>query len=425
MAAVLQAATVRHLAVVLSFCLACGGSGSPGGAPEPGDPDGGAPDAPDDPTSGDRAIFEQILAGEIDARAGMLAISRSGGFPIATEGGFLFARLDDGGGPYRLAGDHGDWQPEPMEPGPGLYWIERPIAEPDGSRYKLVGAGDVFAADPLARRYGYDEFGEHSLVRASAAHRERWPRIEPEGGQLAARTVRAWVPEGAIERHLYVHDGQNLLAPDAPFGGWKLDESAPAGTLIVGIDNTPDRMSEYTHVADRLGGEPVGGDGDAYADFVAGELVPLVEARYGEPAVRGVMGSSLGGLISFHIALRHPDAFAFVASLSGTFGWGSIGTDGETLIHRMDGAAKLDAVLFLDSGGGPGSGCVDADGDGVADDGDGADNYCVNRQLADQLAASGYEWTTELHHWHEPGAEHNEAAWAARVFRPLEIFAGL
>ena len=29
-----------------------------------------------------------------------------------------------------------------------------------------------------------------------------------------------------------------------------------------------------------------------------------------------------------------------------------------------------------------------------------------------------------FYHW-QSGAQHNEAAWAARVYRPLQVFAGL
>jgi pimeloyl-ACP methyl ester carboxylesterase len=186
-------------------------------------------------------------------------------------------------------------------------------------------------------------------------------------------------------------------------------------------------MSEYTHVADQLG-ETVGGLGDDYADFVAGDVINVIEASYGEPTVRGVMGSSLGGLIAFHMAQRHPDLFHFAASLSGTFGWGSIGSsdpDADTLIRRFTGAGTQDTVFYLDSGGSEGSGCADADGDGVADDGDDSDNYCVTRQLADLLDAEGYEFTMTLHHWWEPDAPHNEVAWAARAFRALDVFEGL
>jgi predicted alpha/beta superfamily hydrolase len=138
------------------------------------------------------------------------------------------------------------------------------------------------------------------------------------------------------------------------------------------------------------------------------------------------VGSSLGGLISFHELLRDPEVWDFAGSLSGTFGWGSIGAANETLIERWQEAPKVSAKVYLDSGGGPGSGCVDSDGDGTDDDSpDSADNYCETVQLRDVLDESGYVFDEELFHWHEPGATHDEAAWAARVFRPVQIFEAL
>ena len=86
-------------------------------------------------------------------------------------------------------------------------------------------------------------------------------------------------------------------------------------------------MDEYTHVPDSLDGELYGGQGDAYAAFLEGTVRPLAAATWGEPATVGVLGSSLGGLISFHVADRAPGEYAFAASLSGTMGWGSIGAD--------------------------------------------------------------------------------------------------
>jgi predicted alpha/beta superfamily hydrolase len=222
---------------------------------------------------------------------------------------------------------------------------------------------------------------------------------------------------------LYVQDGQNLFDPAAMWGGWRLQESAPPGMLIVGIDNTPDRMDEYTHVSDVIDGTPYGGDGDAYAAFLQDTVRPLADATWGEPPTVGLMGSSLGGLISFHVADRYPGEYAFAASLSGTMGWGSIGSQNETMIQRYAAAGHRSTALYLDSGGQGGS-CADADGDGTNDDDpSSADNYCENAQLRDVLAAVGYGFEEDLWHWHEPGAGHNEAAWADRVWRPLALFA--
>ena len=53
---------------------------------------------------------------------------------------------------------------------------------------------------------------------------------------------------------------------------------------------------------------------------------------------------------------------------------------------------------------------------------DAADNYCETVQLRDVLSSKGYVFDQDLWHWWEDGAPHNEAAWAARAFRPLQAF---
>jgi dienelactone hydrolase len=220
-----------------------------------------------------------------------------------------------------------------------------------------------------------------------------------------------------------------LFDPGAAYGGWKLDESLGPSTLAIGIDNAGTlRIDEYTHVPDDPGSGQVGGKGDAYSDYVKDVVRPFIEQKFGVPTRVGVMGSSLGGLIAFHEALRDPGSWDFAASLSGTMGWGSIGKSvhNETLIERFAKAQKIGTRLYLDSGGGPDSGCVDSDSDGIDDDNQNAgDNYCENVQLRDVLTSTGYQLDQDVTYWWENGAGHNEAAWAARVFRPIQIFEAL
>jgi hypothetical protein len=395
-----------------------GGSGASGGS------GGASTDAGPEP-SADAALFAKVLAGSLPASDGLIAIAHSGGFPIQTADGFVFAALDDGLGPYRLAGDFNAWTPAEMTSEAGIFWSRVAIAEPANDKYKFVDGSGAFIADPLARRYGHDQYGEHSLVTVTGAHRERFPRVA--GASLAPRSVRIWVPDQPPLRHLYVHDGQNLFEPSSPFGGWKLHESVASTTLVVGIDNAGGaRMDEYSHVPDLIGGSPVGGKAELYATLVLDVVRPLVEARYGEPERRGVMGSSLGGLVAFFQAERDPGAWQFAASLSGTFGWGSIGAANETLIERFAKSQKLPLLLYLDSGGGAGSGCIDADGDGIFDDSpDSADNFCETAQMKETLEAIGHVSETDLIHFWEPNAKHDEAAWAARVWRPVKQFEAL
>lgn len=390
---------------------ASGGGGlSAGGAAQGGEGTGGAPSDLD-------ALLARLRA---DPEGTMLEESLARGWPVSLSGGYLVVSLQ--GSLDHVAGDWNDWVPEPLTDDDGFSWALVPALS--GDRYKLANGVDTYLVDPWSRGYDYDQFGEISLVPGAEAHLERYFEVGAGQSSLEPRTVRVYLPAEPPTHVLYVHDGQNLFDPDAIWGGWHLQESAPPGMMLVGIDNTAARMDEYTQVADDIG-QVVGGSGDEYAALLEEVVRPLLDQQYGEPGVVGTMGSSLGGLISLHIGLSYPDRYDFVASLSGTLGWGSIGPHtGETMIEHYEAAAKQPFVIYLDSGGDAGL-CADSDGDGIEDDLDSGDNYCETAQMRDVLAAKGYAFDVDLFHWHEPGAPHNEAAWAARVFRPLDIFAAL
>ncbi len=376
---------------------------------------------PGSTSSGQIEDLDALLARlRADLDGTLIEESLAGGWPVRVEEGRVIVSTDGDFG--EVAGDFDDWAGTALTEDQGFAWTVVP--DEAGAHYKLKSR-DAFVSDPWSRGYAYDVFGEISFVTPpSAAHLERWPVVE---GDLDARTVRAWVPAEAATRVLYVHDGQNLFDPEANFGGWHLDEAAPPAMLIVGIDNTAARFDEYTHVEDVVQGQTVGGLGDAYAAFIGDVVRPLVEERYGEPAIIGTMGSSLGGLISLHVALLDPDTYSFAASLSGTLGWGSMDPafDNETIIQRYEAAGHQPFAIYLDSGGG-GDTCDDADGDGTDDDDDtGRDNYCETLQMRDALEGLGWAFDVDLMHWWEEGAQHDEAAWAARAAMPLAMFADI
>jgi hypothetical protein len=411
----------RLFIAVLALSVGCSGD-SASKSTETGSPgtDSGAVDSAT-PAVSDEDLLREAIAGETDAEATLLSIADRGGLPVqTTTGTVLFACLCGDGG-WSVAGDHDDWAGTPMEQSGALWWAEVEVPTPDGSRYKFTD-GSQWIPDPLGRRLAYDDNGELSLVDASFAHLQRWYAVE--GGGLEPRSVQVWVPAGGRFTHaVYAHDGQNLFDPGAFHGGWRLDQSLPPELIVFGIDNTAARFDEYTPTTDDLGSGPVGGKSDDYGVLIDG-LRDRMDEAYGPAERYGLLGSSLGGLVSVALAERDPGSWDMAMSLSGTMGWGSLGTNGETMLDLAAASGALSGVaIYADSGGG--GECVDADGDGMNDDGDDSDNYCSNRQLVDQLAASTHTWDTDLWHWHEPGAEHTEAAWAARVWRPLEIFAGL
>jgi predicted alpha/beta superfamily hydrolase len=286
-----------------------------------------------------------------------------------------------------------------------LFWIHMPARADVPSKYKIVDQKGNYSPDSWSRSFAYDNNGEYSLTKpVEGARFERWPRMTD--GVVEPRAVRVFVPEDRTTHHLYVHDGQTLFDPTGPHGGWKLDQSAGSRTLVIGIDNTPARREEYTHSRDKVRGEDVGGGAPKYAKFVEETLRPFIQKQYGAPKKVGVMGASLGGLVSYYQAVAYPHAYDFVAGLSATMRWGKIGAENPTMADLFRDRPKTKTVFYLDSGGEP----------------NGRDNYNSNRATADALAGLGYRWDEQLYHWHEPGAEHTEKAWADRVHGPLQIF---
>lgn len=366
------------------------------------------------------SLADILAALRADRDGELQKISASEGWPALTDQGYLFVSADTS--LTELAGDHDMWMPEAMMVDQGFsYLVEKTLPAMD--HYKFTD-GKTYASDPWSRAYDYDQYGEISLALPSGKRLERFFGLA--SAKLGPRIVRVLVPAAAPTHVLYAHDGENLFDPSAAYGGWQLEQSAPPAMLIVGIDNTPARMDEYTHVPDVIQGMMVGGKGDDYADLVENVVRPLVKATYGEPKKVGVMGSSLGGLISFHIADHLPGKYDFAASLSGTMGWGSIGqgVHNQTMIERYKAHGHRGTVLYLDSGGA--GNCVDSDHDGIQDDDPNAtDNYCENAQMKATLESVGYQDGKDLFYVYAPGQMHNEAAWAARVGNAMQIFAGL
>ncbi|MCA9489453.1 MAG: prolyl oligopeptidase family serine peptidase [Myxococcales bacterium] len=382
-------------------------------------------------TETDLDVVKGMVAGRIAFEEATATVAWRGGWPVLDGDTAWFVVAEDGRD-WAVAGDFDGWTPEPMDRGPGFRYLQAQVGSaPEGLRYKLTAGAD-WIADPLARSYEYDGYGEISFVEAPTDHArlDRWPRAEGTG--VGPRELRVWVPAGAGPwPTLYMHDGQNLFDPNGIWGGWRMPEALGSRdpVLVVGIDNTIDRFEDYTHVPDDVGyGGPMGGEGDEYAAFVQQVVRPHVEATYGAPDAVGVMGSSLGGLISLVIAQDYPDDYDFAGSLSGTLGWGRFTLDEETIEERFLAVPPTGLVVYADSGGGPGNDgqCRDLDGDGFSeDDPDSSDNYCETRQFVDALSANGWTWDDDLFHWWEPGAQHNEAEWAARVGGPLDLFLSL
>ena len=139
------------------------------------------------------------------------------------------------------------------------------------------------------------------------------------------RTRKIWIylppayeNSGLAYPVLYMHDGQNLFDNQTSFAGeWKVDEVlnslASQGKkvpIVIGIENGGNyRIGEYTPWMNPDYG---GGDGEKYMQFIVETLKPYVDQNYRTLPDRentGIMGSSLGGLISHFGALKYQSVF--------------------------------------------------------------------------------------------------------------------
>ncbi|MEM1329596.1 MAG: alpha/beta hydrolase-fold protein [Planctomycetota bacterium] len=252
----------------------------------------------------------------------------------------------------------------------------------------------------------------------------RLERLTIPGGAGPAvdlqRTVLVWIPEAydAAQHEdarfpvLYMQDGQNLFEtlPGQP-GDWAADDAAAAVIasgdifpfLIVGVPHGGTaRMHEYVGFENLRRVEPAG---DGYLRWLIDDVVSEIDARYrtiAEPDARAIGGSSLGGLISLHAGLEHPDVFGLVLAESI-----SIVLDPEAFWGWIERYQQAPARLFL--------------GVGTREYGDGARNedrnarYVaeVRRLKAWALAHGATEDSLRL--LVADGALHTESAWRARL----------
>jgi predicted alpha/beta superfamily hydrolase len=226
------------------------------------------------------------------------------------------------------------------------------------------------------------------------------------------RALRIYLPpsynENAAKRYpvLYMHDGQNLFdAKTASYGvEWGVDETVNRlvatgvmdEVIVVGIDNTPERIPEYTPCCDPKYG---GGKLNAYDAFIVETVKPYVDRTYrtlpGKDTT-AIMGSSLGGLASVLIAQRHPDIFSKAGGVSSSFWW----NNGALLAKVPE---RVPVKFYLDAG---------TRDDGLDD----------TTKMRDAMLAKGYRETDDLMFYKAEGGRHNEASWAARVEKPLTWF---
>jgi enterochelin esterase-like enzyme len=267
----------------------------------------------------------------------------------------IVARVPEGTGTVYLAGslpELGPWHPDGRRMAgsgrertvritvPGDTSFEYKFTLGAWNREALTAAGTIPPSYRL--RLQRDTAVSHEVARFKPDPREYIASWRESGvlGRLVywtdvgssflepTRHVEIWLPPGydddpaARYPVLYMHDGENLFDPRIANTGvdWGVDEAvvrlARRGIIppiiVVGAWSTDARSSEYS---------PWDAAPD-YARFLLEELMPRVNREFRTrtgPANTAVMGSSMGGLLSFYLVTHHPEVFGACGCISTHF----------------------------------------------------------------------------------------------------------
>jgi len=227
------------------------------------------------------------------------------------------------------------------------------------------------------------------------------------------RDIIIWLPPSyhISEKNypvLYMQDGQNLFDPNTSFVGydWKVDEVTTklikekliSEVIIVGIYNSKDRLEEYNYFSTK---------GKKYASFIIKELKPFIDERYRtipKAAETALMGSSMGGLISFQLFWNFPKIFGKAACLSNSF-WVNE-REVFKMVKNISSSFTSKNYLYID--------CGSKEKALISDF-----NKMV-KQLTSSNAHNGYKFGSFI----DKGSHHTETDWAKRLHIPLRFLFG-
>lgn len=241
---------------------------------------------------------------------------------------------------------------------------------------------------------------------------------------------------------IYAHDGQNLFDPRIANTGvdWGVDEAMQAlvadgaiePAIVVGIWSTPARRFEYAPagvlalVADDARSAATEEfpdslrDGDAYLRFIVEELKPRIDAEFRTRPGREstfMMGSSMGALISVYGMVEYPEVFGGAAGLS--MHW-PVGISDHNIVERQEMWRPAIVTAFTDYF--TTRRLTPAQHRLWLDHGTGfLDHLYVPYQeaMTPVLRDLGYVQGETMEMRVYAGANHNEAAWRARLRDPL------
>lgn len=261
------------------------------------------------------------------------------------------------------------------------------------------------------------------------------------------RRITVWLPPQYKKNKelrlpvLYMLDGQNVFdSAKAAFGTeWQADEAADKliasesipPILIVAIDNSKNRIADYTPSPGTLANTPNnaadkgekqttkhGGEAAKHLAFIIDEVKPLIDRTFRTktaPNDTAIAGSSLGGLFSLYAWFERPDVFGHAICMSPSLFW-----DNASLLRNVEANSK-EKLRDL-----KGTHRVWLDfGDSEGETSEASQSHVAYLQRLDlALKAAGPQSGIDVRSMIADRAKHNEAAWAKRLPDALQFIFG-
>lgn len=270
--------------------------------------------------------------------------------------------------------------------------------------------------------YNYIEGGHHSVVGNVCIQTDfHSPQLQNQ------RNILVYLPPSYAQSDrrypvMYMHDGQNLFDNTTSYAGeWQVDETMEylaynegLEAIVVAVPNMgAERTNEYSPFHDPRHG---GGRGGQYLAFLAHSLKPQIDRDFRTMSDRmhtGIMGSSMGGLISLYAFFQHHDTFGFAGVMSPSLWF----AHDAIMRYVQEKAVYHHGRIYLDAG--------------TREYGDGQPPmlkarsrryYGRVRRMKRMLVRLGYRPIYEIMHIEGRGHGHRESAWAHRLPNAIRYF---
>lgn len=292
---------------------------------------------------------------------GFLRVLSALGTPMNDGAKVHFVYCDPNAAHVSLVGEFNDWGRRgnaiPMDRlgETGFFCHTLTVPEPARLEYKFIVDGE-WKTDPLCPHTIDNGIGEQNsffvvgefhdppeLEWVADIEHGRVEEFEFESDRLGnTRRVYVYLP-AAYDRDgdarfpsLYVHDGGEYL--ERARMSTVMDNLIHAGDIppvVVVMIDPVNRMREYWANED-------------YCEFLCSEFISMSDSRYrtiADRESRGVMGASLGGLISTYVALSQPQLFSKVAGQSS-----ALHLDDDKLVSLLGAVKDTNLTFYFDVG---------------------------------------------------------------------------